>query len=68
MDFIKYWATIVAWAILIDIVLIVLFGARVSSYFEKKVNQMNENVAKNKNKTTNWFRLNRAWSTESLFD
>ena len=39
---------IVAWAILIVIVLILLFGARVSSYFEKKVNQMNENTAKRK--------------------
>lgn len=48
MEFIKYWATIVAWAILIDIILILLFGARVSSYFEKKVNQMNENTAKHK--------------------
>lgn len=48
MEFIKYWATILAWVILIDIVLIVLFGARVSSYFEKKVNQMNENTAKHK--------------------
>ena len=48
MEFIKHWVTIVAWAILIDIVLILLFGARVSSYFEKKVNQMNENTAKRK--------------------
>ena len=48
MEFIKHWAMIVAWAILIDIVLILLFGARVSSYFEKKVNQMNENTAKRK--------------------
>ena len=48
MEFFKYWATIVAWAILIDVVLILLFGARVSSYFEKKVKQMNENAAKRK--------------------
>ena len=48
MEFIKHWAIIVAWVILIDIVLILLFGARVSSYFEKKVNQMNENTAKRK--------------------
>ncbi len=50
MEFFKSMLEFLGIILLADIVLILLFGARVSSYFEKKVNRVNENFFKYKQK------------------